>query len=837
MITNLNSARSGRRARARLLGFSAMSLALAAIAPARALAADATPAPVSDVSEVVVNGVPYRETVLPTRLPDSSTYGINLSVMDTPRNTTLLSTTQLETLNLNDPRAFSYLTSSSYTDAAFGTPNIPRVRTQYADVFYNGMRDSLTQNGYGVPINFDAFANINITKGPASVIDGPGPGVGGEVDFLTKRPNMVKATGEMSATFDTVNNRRWMVDASTPIIKGDLAVMLSYSGEDSGSYFTGHFMRKNALYAALKWTPNDAYTLNFNTEVNSEQYTENVGVNRANQALINKGTYLTGGVLPPDEPQGFLTFFNLTGSTQLNPKTTIDETPGTESRGWLYNAQLIQTYQFKDNLSLENNTLFMFQNSDNQEAYYYADNSDGSYTIESKTDLKGEFTQSWDRVDVRHQFVAGFTFRFAHTNYISNFNNEAVSVWDLSGNPNSWRLDPAQQGFGDAVPFKSVFGATLYGVPGRDFVSNGNTGVSNLSDAGVFFQDRMEFSPRASILFGGRIDGLWDHSHDPIPCATELNFTCMATNGLVLPADHSTGVYGLGNANVSGVYKFTPQISGYLTFDWTQSPPNPNGGEGGINLYGQVPDSVELRASSYLYEAGLKANLLDNRLFVSSAVFDQKHTVPAGAGSTQSLDADTFGVELEANYQPTRNLFATASYSYVHTRLASPPTFYDFPAQPGLNVDGAASLLGSAMFLPNQKVDQPDQPQHLFNALGNYKFSNGIGVRSGVQVTAPISLTASALVDTNAIEGLIGALPNSVTPIGPGVGYYKSPVIPWQYTWNAAVFYEFGRYTVTASVYNLTDQRNWQPAPSFYGNDFLVRSDPRTFEIRLQAKF
>ena len=160
MITNLNSARSGRRARARLLGFSAMSLALAAIAPARALAADATPAPVSDVSEVVVNGVPYRETVLPTRLPDSSTYGINLSVMDTPRNTTLLSTTQLETLNLNDPRAFSYLTSSSYTDAAFGTPNIPRVRTQYADVFYNGMRDSLTQNGYGVPINFDAFANI-----------------------------------------------------------------------------------------------------------------------------------------------------------------------------------------------------------------------------------------------------------------------------------------------------------------------------------------------------------------------------------------------------------------------------------------------------------------------------------------------------------------------------------------------------------------------------------------------------------------------------------------------------------------------------------------------------
>jgi outer membrane receptor protein involved in Fe transport len=62
-------------------------------------------------------------------------------------------------------------------------------------------------------------------------------------------------------------------------------------------------------------------------------------------------------------------------------------------------------------------------------------------------------------------------------------------------------------------------------------------------------------------------------------------------------------------------------------------------------------------------------------------------------------------------------------------------------------------------------------------------------------------------------------------------------VIPWQYTWNAAVFYEFENYTVTFSVYNLIDQHNWQPSPGFYGNDFLVRSDPRTFEVRLQAKF
>ena len=43
--------------------------------------------------------------------------------------------------------------------------------------------------------------------------------------------------------------------------------------------------------------------------------------------------------------------------------------------------------------------------------------------------------------------------------------------------------------------------------------------------------------------------------------------------------------------------------------------------------------------------------------------------------------------------------------------------------------------------------------------------------------------------------------------------------------------------TVSLSCYNFTNQRNWQPSPSIYGNDFLVQNDPRSFEVRLEAKF
>jgi len=141
--------------------------------------------------------------------------------------------------------------------------------------------------------------------------------------------------------------------------------------------------------------------------------------------------------------------------------------------------------------------------------------------------------------------------------------------------------------------------------------------------------------------------------------------------------------------------------------------------------------------------------------------------------------------------------------------------------------------------VPGQHVDQPDQPQHIFNFLGNYKFSNGLGFRTGLQVTGPISLTASAFINTSVFTNS-GFLP---TPSGliptskPERRLLQVARDPLQYTWNAAVFYEWKNYTITFSVYNLTDNWNWAPSPGFYGNDFLVRSDPRTYEVRLQAKF
>jgi len=880
-ITRTTSNGGARLRRGLSLGaaIGGLAVAMAASNPGAAQAADATADPTppdqpiatqsisptaksGSVAEVIVNGIPYRETVLPTRMRSSSVYGLDLSVMDTPRNTTLLSTTQLDTLNIQDPRAFSYLTSSSYTDSAFGTPNIPRIRGQYADVFYNGMRSSFTDNGYGAPLNFDSFDNIAITKGPASVIDGPGPGVGGEVDLLTKRPSLSATTASGEATFDTMGNNRWQVDVSGPIIPGQLGLRISYSGEDSwNTYFYNHYMRKNAVYAALRWTPNDKYQLDFNTEVNGEKYTEEVGINRVNQAEIDSGAYLQGapvqgvtstnqlyaaliGSSPipigsPGNPYSpvtpILTVLDLTDSVHINPRVTIDQTPGVESQALLYNAQLIQTYRFNENATLENNTFFDFQNSENHEPYYYSDVSNGSYTIENRTSLNLDFDLPFSvggDAPIKNQVVIGGTFRFAHVNYISNFSAETVSVYDLTSNHNLWSYSAAYQLlYADAFPYKTPFGALQYGTPGRDETNDGNTGISDLSDGGLFIQDRLEFTPQLSLLLGGRVDLVQDHTTDPLGGAIcEFCFTS-------LPESHTTGQYGLGNGNVSAVYKPFDWISGYLTFDFTQSI-NPNGGEGGVNAYGQVSDGSLLRSDSYLYEAGLKLNLLNNKLFGGMAIFDQKRAIPTGEGGTIPDQADIRGIEIEANYQPTRSFYATASYSFIQTTLNKAPEFYNYPAQLGANVDGAALF---ASFEPGEKFNDPGVPEHVFNFLANYKFPNGFGIRGGAQVTGPIATTPSGWLNVAAsnLGNFLPLVPSNITAGegANGYAYYKSPEIPWQFTLNAAVFYEWSRYQVTLSIYNLTNQRNWEPSPSLYGNDFLVMNDPITAEIRLQAKF
>jgi hypothetical protein len=226
----------------------------------------------------------------------TSAYGLDLGVMDTPRNNTLLSKAQLDALNIQNPGGFSYLTSSSYSDASFGQPNVPRIRGQYADMFFNGMRDSFTLNGYGAPISFNSVDSIDIVKGPASVQAGPGAGVGGSIDITTKMPSISQALCHFNLEFDSSAKAARLLRCRRP---ADLntAARVSFTCDDSGSYYYDMYFHQQSLFAAVLTEFTSQYSVLFTGGVEDTRYRENDGVNRVNQALIDNGTYLTGA--PP----------------------------------------------------------------------------------------------------------------------------------------------------------------------------------------------------------------------------------------------------------------------------------------------------------------------------------------------------------------------------------------------------------------------------------------------------------------------------------------------------------------------------------------------------------
>ena len=712
----------------------------------------APPTSTGDLDEIVVNGIKRGELILPTQVTSTSAYGLDLGVMDTPRNNTLLSKAQLDALNVQNPGGFSYLTSSSYSDASFGEPNIPRIRGQYADMFFNGMRDSFTLNGYGAPISFNSVDSIDIVKGPASVQAGAGAGVGGSIDITTKMPTFTKSSVAFNVEVDSQQKRRATVDLDGPLTS-NVAGRVSFTSDDSGSYYYDMYFHQQSLFAAVLTELTPRYSVLVTGGFEDTRYRENDGVNRASQALIDSGAYLTGAP-PASGIFGFGTVFTLGPAVQLNDRVIIDEPPGTGAHSMHAKLQIIQTFKASDNFSIVNNTFYDYMNRYNQTEDYYADTAKGSYTIENKTDFKIKFPLG----SVNHDIDGGFTYRYAHVLDIQTFVNEPVSVFDLSQSPNTWIFPASGQAGAGNFLFNAAFNHPQWGLPGRFQGPPGPNGFSvsgflngtvdsNLQDAAVFLEHRMQFSPQWSVLYGLRGDVVQLNESDPLGGP---NYG--APPGLSpLPESEHTNWYGLYNGNISVVYSPSSHFSTYLTYNKAQYV-LPTANDGAIGTWGEDP-TWQLRQNTLLEELGVKFDLLDKALFISSAIFKQERTITTGVGGLARTLAHIKGAEIELNYQPDPHFFATASYSYLHTVLDTASGFYNFPAYAGTYADGAGTAV---VFQPNQSFPDPGVPQHLFNVLANYKDPSGFGGQANIQVTGPVPLTQSGYFDVAASNALAG---------------------------------------------------------------------------------
>jgi len=195
-----------------------------AATPAPAAPSGAASAPTTGTMSTIVVTAATQGSVLPTDTPVSSVFGGDMSVKDTPRSVTEVSTQLLSDANIQNLGDFVKVAPSAYTTDQFGVASVPNIRGQAAEVYINGMQRTTRSDGQ--PTNFNAVESANVIAGPASSVYGPTANTGGYVDLITKQPYFDKFHSDTEFTYGQWDEKKWTEDFGGPITP-DLAYRVS----------------------------------------------------------------------------------------------------------------------------------------------------------------------------------------------------------------------------------------------------------------------------------------------------------------------------------------------------------------------------------------------------------------------------------------------------------------------------------------------------------------------------------------------------------------------------------------------------------------------------------
>jgi iron complex outermembrane receptor protein len=187
-------------------------------------------------------------------------------------------------------------------------------------------------------------------------------------------------------------------------------------------------------------------------------------------------------------------------------------------------------------------------------------------------------------------------------------------------------------------------------------------------------------------------------------------------------------------------------VTGVLNLDWTPDTDTlvyakySRGYKSGGFLLGTLaPDPQADQEQVDAFELGLKKSI-GRRFQLNGAAFynDYKDLQlnlsqlnPAGTASSNNfvnVDAEAYGLELEAIWKPIDNLDLSASYGYLHTEITKGCCFYD-PADPGALDPNATPAGGFVVSNGTRLVFQTlegsriyQSPKHKFAGNANYTF-------------------------------------------------------------------------------------------------------------------
>jgi len=251
---------------------------------------------VTELSDLQVTEDPLRAL---SNEPTASSFGFTKPPLETPRTVSFVSEEQLNLFGVSTVQDLVRVVPGVYTTTRYGLQGGINVRAVTADQYFRGMK-RLSLQGH-VRTVLSAMDSIEVIKGPPSPLYGMGR-IGGYSNLIPKSSRattgkyLQDAKGFVQGTTGSYNKSEFQFGVGGPMEIGEKQGGYYVFGlvENSNTYVEQVDARQKFVQAT---TSVDNFIGPFRLEAGGQlqqSITSGAYMNRATQALIDNGTYVTG---------------------------------------------------------------------------------------------------------------------------------------------------------------------------------------------------------------------------------------------------------------------------------------------------------------------------------------------------------------------------------------------------------------------------------------------------------------------------------------------------------------------------------------------------------------
>ena len=706
----------------------------------------------------------------------------------------------LEQLSIDDLQDVLMLVPNTYSASGFGAPSLPTIRGQLGELFQQGMRRQAGNNGFGIPLSFNSVGQIDVVKGAPSVILGTSQRNGGFVNLTNKVATLSGTDIKLQASAGSWQHYRGQVDVNSALEEGKSGIRLSAEYIDNDSYYDFSQYQSEDLFVAYRLLPDDKSSWDVSLEYYYVDFTDNAGINRPTQNLIDHGLYITGQGVQPNGSTvpGAFAIVSPIGEVAISRSTVLTD-PDNINNARTY--VLHSTYERQLNAlhTFTNRSYFQYLDREEIAQNSFVEIIDGAKTAQNRVEINSTWSadqQTTWGVDIRYNDVLGY----------SQFTTEADLPIDLLGTLAQRRiaLTAAQQA--RLVELRP----DVFVSPGANYDVN-NDGVNDFSlsdttdsttwQTGLFAQQDSDWNDIFSTTVGLRADHYDVTARDAI-----------APQGQTAAQDHYSQWLYSGSA--SARLKISSDSVAYATYSYNEATSNSMGG-GTVLGAGNKINPLNFATENELVELGIKYSPAQSPWYADASVFEQSRSLRNRDGSNTGIIAK--GFETQVYYQGD-SMWANLAYSYLDARY-----------------DDSASAQDSQQVADAFDNSRPDIIQG--TGIGAPNFAGFAASNQRLQGIPQQTVSASGgyqILDNWDVSA--SAIYSKSYPLDYLATVFIRDQITLNLNTNVALTEQA---SLRLEIHNLTDEKNWQPVfeGGYFGSTLVFPELPRFVQLSYTYKF